>query len=46
MLSWQPFGGPVRLAAAFEDVVRDSSLPGYEANSNERRVVGLLSLVF
>jgi hypothetical protein len=46
MLSWQPFGGPVRLAAAFEDVVRDSSLPGYEADSNERRVVGLLSLVF
>ena len=46
MLSWQPFGGPVRLAALFEDVIRDSSLPGYVVHSSERRVVGLLSLVF
>jgi hypothetical protein len=46
MLSWQPLGGPVRLAAVFEDVVRDSSLPGYASRSSERRVVGLLSLVF
>jgi hypothetical protein len=46
MTSWQVFGGPVRLAAAFESIIRDSGLPGYAANSEERRVVGLLSLVF
>ncbi len=46
MLSWQPFGGPVRLAAALEDVVRDSSLPGYAAQADERRAVGLLGLCF
>ena len=46
MLSWQPLGGPIRLASVFEDVIRDSSLLGYVVHSNERRVVGLLSLVF
>jgi hypothetical protein len=46
MASWQPFGGPIRLAAVFEDVARDSSLPGYAANGDERRGVGLLGLCF
>jgi hypothetical protein len=46
MASWQVFGGPVRLAVAFEDIIRDSKLPGYAVDSDERRVIGLLSLVF
>ncbi len=44
--SWQPFGGPVRLAAEFDDVVRDSRLPGYHVRSDERRVLGSILLVF
>ena len=46
MASWQLFGGPVRIAGAFEDVVRDSHLPGYAARSNERRGVGSIILAF
>jgi hypothetical protein len=44
--SWQPLGGPVRLALAFDDDVRDSRLPGYRFRSNERRGVGSVILVF
>ena len=44
--SWQPFGGPVRLAAELDDVVRDSHLPGYHVRSDERRVLGSILLVF
>ena len=44
--SLQPFGGPVRFAAAFEDIIRDSHLPGYRTRLDERRVVGSILLVF
>ncbi|HTB59995.1 MAG TPA: DUF3943 domain-containing protein [Polyangia bacterium] len=44
--SWQPFGGPVRLALAFDDVIRDSRLPGTLVSSDERRVLGSILLVF
>ncbi len=44
--SWQPFGGPVRLALAFDDVARTSRLPGYLVRSDERRFLGSLLLVF
>jgi hypothetical protein len=44
--SWQPFGGPVRLALAFDDVIRDSRLPGSLVGSDERRILGSLLLVF
>jgi hypothetical protein len=44
--SWQPFGGPVRLALAFDDVIRDSRLPGTLVSSDERRILGSILLVF
>jgi hypothetical protein len=44
--SWQPFGGPVRLAAEFDDVVRDSHLPGFHVRSDERRAIGAIVLAF
>jgi len=44
--SVQPFGGPIRLALAFDDEARESRLPGYLLRSNERRGVGSVILVF
>ena len=44
--SWQPFGGPVRLALAFDDVIRDSRLPGTVVRLDERRILGSILLVF
>ena len=44
--SWQPFGGPIRLAAEFDDDARDSRLPGTRVWLNEWRTVGSVLLVF
>ena len=44
--SWQPLGGPVRLALAFDDDARESHLPGYRTQADERRGVGSIILVF
>jgi hypothetical protein len=42
----RPFGGPVRLTVEFDDVMRDSHLPGTAVTSTEHRFVGAASLVF
>jgi hypothetical protein len=42
----QPFGGPVRLTFEFDDIQRDSRLPGTVATSTERRLGGVAVLVF
>ena len=44
--SVQPLGGPVRLALTFDDIARDSTLPGYQVKSSERRVAASVLLVF
>ncbi len=44
--SWQPLGGPVRLAFEFDDDARDSSLLGYRVRSDEWRGIGSIFLVF
>ena len=44
--SWQPLDGPVRLALELDDDARESDLPGYRVQSDERRGVGSIILVF
>lgn len=44
--SWQPLGGPVRLAFEFDDDARESGLLGDQVRSDERRGIGSVILVF
>ena len=44
--SWQPLGGPVRLALEFDDDTRESSLLSTRVRADERRGVGSVLLVF
>ncbi len=44
--SLQPSGGPFRLTMEFDDILRDSRLPGTVVKSNEQRIIGSAALVF